>query len=232
MLVLAVLCVSAALILGAVWGLYGPLNRVVSGFIVAMAGGALILAVVLELVEPSIARSGLTLSVLSVGAGAIVFSSVDYLIDEHWQDGSGLGLLAAVTLDGIPENVALGVAIIGSGSAEMVVLAGSIVLSNLPEAAGGAKAMAEQGDRSKMAVLGIWCATAGLLAAAAVLGHVGLSGAPDKILDALRCFAGGAVVASLATEVFPTAFREDHHLAGIATTIGLIAAAGLHHLGA
>jgi len=38
------------------------------------------------------------------------------------------------------------------------------------------------------------------------------------------------VIASLATEVFPQAFREDRHLAGIATAVGVLLALGLGEL--
>ncbi len=43
--------------------------------------------------------------------------------------------------------------------------------------------------------------------------------------------AGGAVVASLALEVFPKAFKEDDYWAGIATVIGLVLALYLTSLG-
>ena len=46
--------VSAALLVGAVWGVYGKLPDKVEGFIVAMAGGALVMSVIGELVEPSL----------------------------------------------------------------------------------------------------------------------------------------------------------------------------------
>ncbi len=51
------------------------------------------------------------------------------------------------------------------------------------------------------------------------------------MLAATRCFAAGAVVASLATEVFPKAYRKDHHLAGVATVLGLVLAVLLASLG-
>jgi ZIP family zinc transporter len=38
-------------------------------------------------------------------------------------------------------------------------------------------------------------------------------------------------VASLATEVFPKAYEEDHHLAGIATALGLVLAFLLGEVG-
>ncbi|MEB3416079.1 zinc transporter [Alteriqipengyuania sp. WL0013] len=225
-----VLVVSGALIAGAVWGVYGKLSGRLEGFLVALAGGALLLSVTSELIQPSVERGGLFPAMLGVAAGAIVFTVCDYLIDEKWGEKSGGGLLAAITLDGIPENLALGVALIGAGGLEVAALAGSILLSNLPEAAGGAREMAESG-RAKGKVVGLWAGTALLLSMAAIAGYLALDTVGEEALAIIRCFAAGAVVASLATEVFPKAYREDSHLAGVATALGVILAFGLGSLG-
>ena len=90
--------------------------------------------------------------------------------------------------------------------------------------------MADKG-RSRAQVLGLWLATALLLGAAAWVGNVALRDASDEVLAVTRCFAAGAVVASLATEVFPKAYREDRHLAGLATALGLILGYLLAELG-
>lgn len=229
MLLVVVLVVSGALVAGAAWGIYGKLPTRVEGFLVALAGGALLLSVTSELIEPSIAKSSVFHAMLGVGAGAIVFAVADYLIDEKWGSNSGGGLLAAITLDGIPENLALGVALIGAGGMEVAALAGSILLSNLPEAAGGARAMTADG-RSKGTVMLLWIGTAALLALAAIVGNLALAGVGEGTLAVIRCFAAGAVVASLATEVFPQAFREDRHWAGVATALGVILAFSLSSL--
>lgn len=232
MLTLAVvLVVSGALAAGAAWGIYGKLSDRLEGFLVATAGGAQLLSVVSELIEPSIDKASALHALLGVAAGAIVFAVADYLIDERWGGESGGGLLAAITLDGIPENLALGVALIGATPVEVAALAGSILLSNLPEAAGGAKEMGAKGN-SKAKVFGLWAATAALLSAAAVAGNLLLEGASEHQLAAIRCFAAGAVIASLATEVFPKAFKEDRHWAGIATALGAILAFALGSLAA
>ncbi len=220
---IVVAVVSGALLIGAAWGIYGKLPAKWEGFLIALAGGALIVSLINELIEPSMKETTLAIALGSVAAGAIVFTVLDYWIDEKWGPDGGGGLLAAITLDGIPENLALGVALIGAGMSEVAALAGSIFLSNLPEAAGGAKAMAK-GGRSKASVLGLWAGTAVLLSAAAIVGNIALEGVSAHILAATRCFAAGAVVASLATEVFPKAYKEDHHMAGIATVLGVILA--------
>lgn len=230
MLFAVVLVVSGALVAGAAWGIYGRLPDRLEGFLVAMAGGALLLSVTSELIQPSIDRSSVFHAMLGVAAGAIVFCGFDYLIDEKWGSNSGGGLLAAITLDGIPENLALGVALIGAGGLEVAALAGSILLSNLPEAAGGARSMAS-GGRSKAQVMLLWTATAALLSAAAIAGNLLLAGIGEGTLAIIRCFAAGAVVASLATEVFPKAYRDDHYLSGIATSLGVILAFVLGDLG-
>ena len=226
---LVIAAVSGALLLGALWGLYGNLSEKTEGFIVALAGGALIMAVIGELVEPSAKESNVWVVIAALAAGAVLFSLADYWLDEKMKSDEGMGLLAAITFDGIPENLALGVALISASPAEVAALAGSILLSNLPEAAGGARGM-KKGGMKPRSILLLWGGTALLLSAAALIGNFAMAQANEHVLAAVRCFAAGAVVASLATEVFPKAFKEDHHLAGVATALGLIIAILLESL--
>ncbi len=225
-----IVVVSGALLVGAAWGIFGNLPDQVEGFIVALAGGALLLSTVLELIEPATKQAALGWVALVVLLGAVTFTALDRWVADRWGSDSGGGLLAAITLDGIPENLALGVALIGAGPLQVAALSGSILLSNLPEAAGGAREMAG-GGRSSKSVFGLWAATAGLLSLAAIAGNLLLSGAPEAALALVRSFAAGAVIASLATEVFPKAFKEDSYLAGVATAIGVVLALGLDKLG-
>ena len=223
--------VSGALLIGALIGLYLPLKPRVEGFIVALAGGALLLSCVTELIQPTIADSSTMTAVLGVAAGSVLFTVIDYLIDEKWGSQSGGGMLAAVTVDGIPENLALGVALIGAGGKEVAALAAAILLSNLPEAASGARAMREDAEFSNRRALAVWAATAAILSLAAVGGWAFLQGLDDNSLGFIRCVAAGAVIASLATEVFPQAFKESRHMTGIATAIGVLMALLLSQLG-
>lgn len=226
---LVIVVVSAALVAGAAWGAYGKLPPELEGFIVALAGGALIVSAVLELIDPATKIAPLWAVAACVLTGAAAFTGLDRLVKRRFGSSSGGGLLAAITLDGIPENLALGVALIGAGPLQVAALSGSIFLSNLPEAAGGAQAMAKKTSKPK--VLGLWTATALLLSAAALAGNLLLAGVPETALALIRCFAGGAVTASLATEVFPQAFKEDSYATGIATALGLVLAIGLDQLG-
>lgn len=227
--IVVIVVVSAALVAGAAWGVYGRLPAELEGFIVALAGGALIVSAVLELIDPATDVAPVWAVGACVLAGATAFSVLDRLVKKKFGSQSGGGLLAAITLDGIPENLALGVALIGAGPLQVASLSGSIFLSNLPEAAGGAQEMAE--GRSKAKVIGLWTATAALLSVAALVGNLLFAGVPDAALGLIRCVAGGAVVASLGTEVFPKAFKEDSYTTGVATALGLVLAIWLSHLG-
>jgi len=228
MTIIVVCVVSGALLLGAAWGVFWSLPKKLEGFLIAVAGGALIVSAMSELIEPALMDISLMSVTLSVGAGACIFTLVAWFIKRKFGDDSGGSLLASVTLDGIPENLALGVALIGAGPMQVAALAGSIFLSNLPEAAGGAREMVE--NQSKRRVFLLWGATAVLLSAAAIAGNLLMSDVGPEYLAAIRCFAAGAVIASLATAVFPKAYREDNYIAGIATALGLLLALALGEL--
>ncbi len=221
--------VSGSLVVGAALGVSDWLPDAVIGFVVALAGGSLLVSTSVELFEPASEEIAMWLLGACVLAGAAIFSALDWLVDERWGSQSGGGLLTAITLDGLPENLALGVSLIGTGPFGAAALAGSILLSNLPEAAGGSQQMRQNGTGTG-AVIALWSATAVLLAAAALVGYAFLDGIGPAWLAAIRCFAGGAVAASLATEVFPGAFRKDGYGAGVATAIGAVLAIALGSL--
>lgn len=230
MTIVVILVVSGALVIGALWGIWGKISDATEGFLVALAGGALLISAVLELINPSIEQGGMGWVLLFVLAGAVAFALLDYLVKERLAAGQGVGLLMAITLDGIPESLALGVSLIGTAPLSVAALSCSIFLSNLPEAAGGAKEMRD-GNFSRRSALLLWAGAALLLSLAALAGHWLLADIGDAPLSYIRSFAGGAVVASLAIEVFPKAFRKDNYWSGVAAALGLVLALFLHSLG-
>jgi zinc transporter, ZIP family len=104
-----------------------------------------------------------------------------------------------VTLDGVPENLAMGVSLIEGASATLLI---AIFPSNLPESIVGAQKMREAGFTPSRSML-IWSATALLLAWP--LG-----------------FAGGAVLASLADTLMPEAYRQGGPSVAYATALGCL----------
>ncbi len=138
--------------------------------------------------------------------------------------GVGLALLAASILDGVPENLALGVSLADPESAggSLALLVG-IFAANFPEALVGAVAMREQG-RSVRATAGLWLATALLLVPAVVIGRIALADAEPSTLAFPLSFAGGAVLAALADTLMPEAFERGRALNAFATCVGFFVA--------
>ncbi|WP_457973660.1 ZIP family metal transporter [Arthrobacter sp. D1-17] len=132
---------------------------------------------------------------------------------------AGMALLAAVTLDGVPENVALGVAL-GEGTGGLALLA-AIFVSNLPEALVGAASMRSQG-KSPGAVMGLWAVCAALLVAAVVVGAGPLSGAEPETISLPLAFAAGAVIASLADTLMPEAYEHGGPAVALSTAAGFV----------
>ena len=226
------LAASSALVIGAVIGTRWDLPKRVTGVLLAFASGALVSALAFELFEEAFALGGAIRSGIGLLAGAAAFVTTDTLLDhyivgepgpderevtrEGARGGVGWALLAAVTLDGIPENLALGVSLAEGASLTLLI---AIFASNLPEALVGSAAMRQE-ERSTGAVLGIWFACAVLLTVAVVLGRA-LGGAlSDDVLAVALGFAGGAVLASLADTLMPEAFEHGRPLNAFATAAG------------
>src|SRR5215216_4532444 len=137
--------------------------------------------------------------------------------------GIGLSLLAASILDGVPENLALGVSMAGEHSGGSLALLVGIFTANFPEALVGAVAMRSQG-RSVRATILLWLATAALLVPAVPIGKVLLSGADPSTLAFPLSFAGGAVLAALADTLMPEAFERGRPFNAFASCVGFFVA--------
>jgi zinc transporter, ZIP family len=162
------LAASSALVIGAIAGVRWSPPRRVTGVLLAFASGALISALAFELFEEAFALGGAVRSGLGLLAGAAAFVTADTALDRYIsgragpeqrevaaagsRSGVGLALLAAVTLDGVPENLALGVSLVEGASLALLV---AIFFSNLPESLVGAVSMRESGQ-SRSTVLLTW----------------------------------------------------------------------------
>jgi ZIP family zinc transporter len=214
---------SSALPLGALIGVYSPPRRSVTAALLGFASGALITAVAFELFEKAFEHGGAWRAGIAFFAGATAFVLVDSRLERRSarrreRGGAiGLALLAGVTLDGVPENLAMGVALLDGSAVTLLV---AIFASNLPEAIVGAEKMREELDRREVVL--VWSATALLLAVAVVVGYVALEGVGHESLSWPLGFAAGAVLASLADTLMPEAFGEGGPPVAYATALGFL----------
>ena len=214
--------------------------------VLAFAAGALITALTFELFEESYEKGGAVRAAIGLAAGAVVFTGASVVLDRYVADddpdgsakldkdaaaadrpassastsgGAGLALLAAVTLDGVPENAALGISL-GASEGSLALLA-AIFASNLPESLVGAASMRAQG-RSTTYAVGLWSVAAVLLSAAVLLGAGPLSTVSDETISLPLAFAAGAVVASLADTLMPEAYEQGGPLVALSTALGFV----------
>jgi ZIP family zinc transporter len=219
---------SSGLVLGAVVGVGLRLPERVLALLLAFASGALITALSFDLFEDAYEKSDPWTAGAAFLAGAIAFVAVDSWLDRRIGGGDGRGpatrvagwaLLAAVTLDGVPENLALGVTLAeGVGSLALLL---AIFASNFPEAVVGSAAMQESGHSGGTAVA-IWCATAVILAASVVAGAAFIPESRGAAASIPLAFAAGAVIASLADTLMPEAFKGGGPSVALATTVGFL----------
>ncbi|MFD1213338.1 ZIP family metal transporter [Arthrobacter sp. GCM10027362] len=132
---------------------------------------------------------------------------------------AGLALVAAATLDGVPENLALGVSL-GEGTGGLALLA-AIFVSNLPEALVGAASMRSQG-MSTPATIGLWGVCSVLLVVAVVVGAGPLSGSDPEAISLPLAFAAGAVIAALADTLMPEAYEHGGPAVALSTAAGFV----------
>jgi ZIP family zinc transporter len=229
------LIASSALIIGGVVGSYVTPPKRVTGVLLAFASGALFSALAFELFSDAFEFGGAWRAGLGLLAGGATFVVVNTWLDAKVADSPkedqrekvrdaaapsgavGFALLAAVTLDGVPENLALGVSLAGDAASLSLLVA--IFFSNLPESLVGAVAMRESGQSARFAIT-IWAVCGVVLAIAVVVGRAVLSGASEHTLAVCLAFAGGAVLASLADTLMPEAFEHGKPWNSFATGLG------------
>jgi ZIP family zinc transporter len=224
---------GAALLIGAVAGIYLPASKRLIGLIMAFGSGVLISALTFELMREAYDTGGGTAAVLGLLAGSLVCFCGDWLIDRRGghrrkspngpQAGAGAtALVLGALLDGIPESAAIGVSLIGGGSVGVAVVA-AVFLSNIPESLSASAGMKATG-RSTRYILGLWLAVLLASTVAAALGFGVLSGADPAVTAAIQAFAAGAILTMLADTMVPEAVEHAGALVGLLTVLGFAAA--------
>lgn len=198
----------------------------------AFGAGALISAVSFELWEEGSAIGGLGWTALGLAIGALTYFASASILERKPSKGSsgnaddtGTALALGAFLDGIPEQLVLGIGLAG-GNGIGVGLLVAIFASNLPEAIGSARDMVERGG-SRAKVLGLWLAVALACALATVLGYAVADAASDGLRAAVNGFAAGALLVMLIDSMIPAASRDAGRPAGLLTVIGFAVAAVL-----
>jgi ZIP family zinc transporter len=213
---------ASSLVIGALIGLARPWPRKYVGLVLGFGAGALISAVSFELAQEGVALAGGLPVAIGLGVGAITYYLAAGRVAAM---GGGTALALGAFLDGIPEQMVLGIGLAGGEPVSAGLLA-AIFVSNLPEAVGGATDMSRHMHTRKQVILN-WLWIAGFCALATVVGYVVADNVSDELQGGINGFAAGALIVMLVDSMIPEATEQAGRTTGLVTTLGFAVAAGL-----
>jgi len=217
---------ASSLLMGALFGLVRPWPSRAIGWVLGFGAGALISAVSFELAEDGVRIGGGGAVGIGLAAGALTYYVCDTEIERRSGDSdAGAGLALGAFLDGIPEQLVLGLGI-ALGDGVSAGLLAAIFVSNLPEAIGSATAMHGAG-RSRRDVIVLWVGVAVICTLASGIGFGIADTASDTLKGGINGFAAGALVVMLVDSMIPEATRQAGRTTGLITTLGFAVAAGM-----
>ncbi|QOY36759.1 ZIP family metal transporter [Anaerobacillus isosaccharinicus] len=233
---------ASATMFGAIVALKISIPKRIIGYIMALGTGALIGATTYELLEGSLEISGFKEVAIGFLGGALTFTILDYLIshkggqqrkgtdrnEEEDRENSGMGIFIGSVMDTIPETAMIGMSLIGGGTVSLALVV-SVFISNIPEGLSSTVGLRKSGF-SKKKILIMWALVVFFSALSALAGATLLDDASDSIKAIVSCFAGGAIIAMVASTMMPEAYKEGGPTVGFVTSIGVFIALWLHHI--
>jgi zinc transporter, ZIP family len=213
---------ASSLVIGALVGLARQWPREAIGLVLGFGAGALISAVSFELAEEGVKLAGGLPVAIGLGVGAITYYLASIRVASM---GGGAALALGAFLDGIPEQLVLGIGLAGGETVSAGLLT-AIFVSNLPEAIGGANDMRRQ-MRGRGQVIRTWVWIASACALATVVGYSVADIASDELQGGINGFAAGALLVMLVDSMIPEATEQAGRTTGLVTALGFAVAAGL-----
>ncbi len=235
---------ASSLVIGAILGLYRRWPDRQVGVVLAFGAGALISAVSFELAEEGIEVGGAGGVGVGLAVGALSYFFASRRLEESGRrkghrppsragagadpEGGGVALALGATLDGIPEQLVLGIGLAaGAGISAPLLLA--IFISNLPEAIGSASEMHAAG-RGRRQIVQLWITVAVAVTIATIAGYALADVTGDSFTAAIDGFAAGALLVMLIDSMIPEATAGAGRVAGLVSVLGFAVAAGLSNL--
>ena len=219
---------AVSLVVGALLAMLFKIGRKTLGLIMAFGVGVLISAVAFELAEEAFAQTHEGWSIAAgLAAGALIFFGGNQII-EHMggrkhrraggEAGSGLAILLGTILDGVPESIVIGLALLHGDTINLAMVV-AVFLSNLPEAISATAGLLASGWK-KYRVLGLWFVVVIVSGLASWAGYSFFASAGPLAFSFTLAFAAGALLTMLADSMMPEAYKDSGPLVGLVTTFG------------
>jgi len=233
-----------SLVFGSSIGTIFHLKQRIIAFFMAFGSGVLICALTFGLMEEAFRHGGFDAIIIGFLGGGAVFILGDYLVHirggrkhkkhqhpisseeaedaKEAKEANETAITLGVIIDGIPESIALGVALFANQSLGILMLI-AIVLSNFPEGISSVPGLQKIGF-SKTKIFLLWLIVALITVLITVLSFTFLSDLNLNNLGIIEAFAAGAILAMLADSMMPEAYEEGGFSIALATILGFLTA--------
>ena len=225
---------ASSLVLGALLAFARRWPKRQVGLVLAFGAGALISAVSFELAAEGIKVGSLRSTAIGLGVGALTYYAARRPdrgrappagVGRRGSD-AGTALALGAFLDGIPEQLVLGIGL-AAGDGVGIGLLVAIFVSNLPEAIGSASEM-ERAGRSPLPGSSASGGPSRPSARSPRSSATRLADAASgELTAAIDGFAAGALLVMLIDSMIPEATRDSGRVAGLVTTLGFAVATAL-----
>lgn len=222
-----------ALVIGAFFATQFKFSKKTLAGAMAFGSGALICALTFGLMEEAFQKGGFDAIIIGFILGGLAFIAGDYLIHlyggrrhkkhryvQSEKESTGWAITLGAVLDGIPESIALGVALFSNQNLGLLMLA-AIFLSNVPEGLASVTSL-KSARFSDGKIYGLWLTVAIAMTITAILSFIFLNNIDPNTLGILEAFAAGAMLAMLADTMMPEAYDEGGFGVGILTVFGFL----------
>lgn len=229
---------GSAVLLGALGAIFLPIKKKWIGYIMAFGTGVLIGAAAYELVGDSLDKGGITATSIGFLMGAVVFTLFDYIVSKRGAsqrkrsgqkaaaDG-GIAIFIGTIMDAIPESIMIGASLLEKQSVSFLLVV-AIFISNIPEGLSSTVGLKNSGY-SKGKIFFMWIMVLAISTFASWSGYFFLDGASDAIMAAIAAFAGGGIIAMIASTMMPEAYEDSGPVTGLITALGLLASIMLNY---
>jgi ZIP family zinc transporter len=222
-----------SLIAGVIIGIYFQLKQKTIAAIMALGSGVLICALTFGLMEDAFGHGGFDAVIIGFLVGGLLYLVGDWAI--HYFGGrkhkrhqhnpakrntSGLMIALGSTLDGIPEAIALGIALFANQLVGIMMIA-AIVISNVPESIASVAGLKKEKFSVKSIFL-IWVPVGIAVSLSTILSFIFLHNLNPNTIGILESLAAGAILAMLAGSMMPEAYEEGGYAVSILTVIGFL----------
>lgn len=216
---------ASSVLIGALLACWRPWPTRPLGWLLGFGAGALISAISFDLFDEGFTAGGAGAVTAGMACGALVYFVLNRRVAGRGgsSSDSGSSLALGAFLDGIPEQLALGLSLV-SGGAISVGLLVAVFISNLPESIGSASESLAAGEK-RGPVLRLWAGVALISTLATVVGYALLDSASGNLVGAIQGFAAGALIVMLVDTMIPDATRRAGGTTGLFTALGFAVAA-------